>query len=376
MGPPDILLATYVMTEAAMRSLRFVLLHILRLFGGFALARRLTRGQLRILCYHGFSLGTEYRASPYVFMRATIFERRMRILQKLRIPVIPLEEAVDRLHGAALVDAETVITFDDGWESNLTIGAPILRHYGYPACIYVTTDHLHSGTEAFNMALAHMVHESPKSIVALRNIHPILDGDYELKTDPLATVRTLLDRAIRVAPLPDRQRLLRPIAEALGLDYVKFFANGRFRLLDGDQIRKLALMGVSIQLHTHTHTLPDDSFDSVANEIEQNRAAIRRLIGLEPRHFCYPSGKHSPQHPEWLARLGIISATTCNAGFNRPTTPLLLLNRYLDSELSSDIEFEAEIVGVREVLRRIRARFSANTASDARRGEERLPSPH
>ena len=342
-----------------MRPLRSALLYSLRFLGVFALARRLTRGQLRILAYHGFSVGTEYRASPYVFMRPATFERRMRILQRLRIPVLSLDQAVDKLGRAALLDAETVITFDDGWASNLTIGAPILHRYGYPACIYITTDHLQDGTEAFNMALAHMVHESPKSIVTLRSIHPLLDGDYELKSDPIAAARSLVERAAGVGSLSDQQRLLRPFARAFGLDYDGFFANGRFRLLHGEEIRMLAQMGISIQLHTHTHRLPEDSFEAVSREIELNRAEIRQLTGTEPRHFCYPSGQYSPRHPEWLARLEIESATTCKAGFNRPATPALLLNRYLDNELTSDIEFEAEIVGVREVLRRLRARLGS-----------------
>src|SRR5262249_43042537 len=185
-----------------MRALRLALLHLLRLFGGFALARRLTRGQLRILCYHGFSTGEEYRFSPYVFMRPATFERRLHILQKLRIPVITLDEGVERLRRGELVDAETVITFDDGWASNLTVSTPLLRNFGYPSCIYVTTDHLHCGTEAFNLALAHMVHESPRSAVTLLNIHPHLDGDYDLEADRAALARSLVERTTEVGPLP------------------------------------------------------------------------------------------------------------------------------------------------------------------------------
>jgi len=208
------------------------------------------------------------------------------------------------------------------------------------------------------LALAHMVHESPRSAVTLLNIHPLLDGDYDLEADRAALARSLIERTTEVGPLRERQGLLKPIAEALGLDYASFFADGRFRLLDGEEISALARQGVRIELHTHTHHLPEHSFEAASREIEQNRAAIRELIGAEPRHFCYPSGRYSAQHPGWLANLGISSATTCDRGFNHKTTPVLLLRRYLDNELTSDIEFEAEIVGVRELMRSIRARFA------------------
>jgi hypothetical protein len=50
-----------------------------------------------------------------------------------------------------------------------------------------------------------------------------------------------------------------------------------------------------------------------------------------------------------------LSATTCDPGLNSRTTPVMLLKRFLDSDQASDIAFEAEVCGARELLRRIRA---------------------
>src|SRR5580692_259014 len=111
------------------------LFHCIRLLGGFPIAQRITRTQLRILCYHGFSISDEHELAPYVFMRTETFERRMRILHKRGLSVISL---------------------DDGWASDLLI-MPILESYRFPACVYITTEHLNAGTEAFNVTLAQMV---------------------------------------------------------------------------------------------------------------------------------------------------------------------------------------------------------------------------
>jgi len=342
-----------------MGSLRTNLYRAVRFLGGFALARRITRRQLRILCYHGFSVADEHDVAPYMFMRPETFERRLRILQKLRVPVISLDEAVAKLGKGEIAHAETVITLDDAWATSLTIGAPILRKYGYPACIYVTTDHLDAGTEAFNVAVAYMVHRSPKASVMLRKVHPLLDGDYQIAADPQAAATAIINAAASVRSLTERQQLLPPLAKALGLDYRDVMKQDRFRLLNGTQVKAIAALGVSIQLHTHSHVLPDDTFDAMANEIELNRSAIKELVGVEPQHFCYPSGMYSPWHPEWLSRLGIESATTCDPGLNGPDARPLLLKRYPDSELASDIEFEAEVAGVRELLRNIRTALSS-----------------
>jgi peptidoglycan/xylan/chitin deacetylase (PgdA/CDA1 family) len=337
-----------------MSRLKRVLFHCIRLVGGFAIAQRITRTQLRILCYHGFSISDEHELAPYVFMRTQTFARRMRILHKRGLAVISLDEAIERLRADAITNGETVITFDDGWASDLLV-VPILEDYRFPACLYITTDHLSAGTEAFNVTLAQMIHRSRRESISLRNIHPQIDGDYNIARDPAAATTRLLAATEQIGSLQECQRLLGPLAEALGLDYEAFVGGGRFQFLTGEQITALAARGVSIQLHTHTHHLPSGNFDEMANEIRQNRSAITNLTGIEPIHFCYPSGEYSACHPEWLARLGIASATTCDSGFNDAGNSLLLLKRYLDSENNSDIEFEAEISGVRELLRRIRS---------------------
>jgi peptidoglycan/xylan/chitin deacetylase (PgdA/CDA1 family) len=343
-----------------MRVLQSFALYLIRALGGFALVQRLTRDRLRILCYHGFAIGDEYEVAPMMFMRAETFEQRMRILKKRRIPVVTLDEGVRRLREHDIRNAETVITFDDGWASNLTIGVPIVEKYRYPVCIYLTTEHLAASTEVFNVALSYMIRRSGKQTLTLSGLHPQIDGSYDIRNDPDASMRALMVAAQKAFPLAERQKLLQPIATALGLDVKEVLKNGRFRLLTRAEIQELSKRGVDIELHTHTHNLPDE-FDATAAEIGQNRQALKEMIGTEPRHFCYPGGIHSERHPDWLMRLGIVSGTTCDPGLNDGRTSPLLLKRYLDSERVSDITFEAEICGVHELARNLRAALARVT---------------
>ena len=344
-----------------MISPRDIALHILRAVGGFRVAQFLTRRRLRILCYHGFSVGDEHEVTPHMFMRAETFERRMRALQRRGIPVIPLDEAVRRLAAGDIRHGETVITLDDGWTSNLTIGAPILEKHGFPACIYVTTEHLDAGTEVFNVALHYMICRSPRTELRLEGLHPRLNGTYDLRKDPDGLTVTLIRAAESAFPvLTDRQLLLRPIASALGMELADVLRNERFRLMTREELLELDGRGFDIELHTHSHRLPDRDFDSMANEVVRNREALRAVLGKEKNHFCFPSGEYKSQHPEWLRRLGIVSGTTCDPGLNGPGSEVMLLKRYLDSDHVSDIAFEAEISGVRELARSARAILTAS----------------
>ena len=342
-------------TLRAVHSLQVVALYLMRALGGFALAHYLTRNRLRILCYHGFSVGDEFELLPLMFMRAATFDRRMQILKRRRVPIIRLDEAIRRLQDESITSAETVITLDDGWESNLTIGLPILEKYRYPACIYVTTEHLTAGVEAFNVALYYMIRRSTCKTLTLSGIHSGVDGVYDIASDPAAAVAQLVGATEQAFPLAERQRLLAPIAAALGIDLAEVFRGGRLTFLNAAQIQELVQRGVDIELHTHTHRLPHDRFELVSLEISHNRQALKALTGTEARHFCYPSGEYHAVHAEWLTRLGLVSAVTCDSGLNTSRTSPMFLKRYLDSEETRDIIFEAEICGVRDLLRSIRS---------------------
>jgi peptidoglycan/xylan/chitin deacetylase (PgdA/CDA1 family) len=335
------------------KHIKRILLYLARALGAFRLSRYLTRRQLRILCYHGFSVGNEFRLLPGMFMRAETFSRRMAILERLAFPVISLDDAVDKLKRNLIGNSEVAITFDDGWASNLSIAYPILKSHRFPAAIYVTTEHLAYDTEAFNVVLHYLFLSSPLRSVTFEGIHPVIDGHYDVKPNVRPAVLAIIGAATQHLSLGERQARLGKIAAALGSDIDTVIEGDRFRLLKAAQIAELSREGVAIELHTHTHNLPTESAEAMRAEITQNRDAIEAITGKRAQHFCYPSGVHSEQHPEWLSAIGIKSATTCEPGLNDSTTDCLLLRRYLDQEGFSDIEFESWVTGFAHLVRRI-----------------------
>ncbi len=343
---------------------RLIALHILRFFGAFHIARFLTRKQLRILCYHGFAIGDEFDAMPHMFMRSETFERRMALLKRHRYPVVGIDDAVGLLQSGSIENSETVITLDDGWATNLSVALPILENFCYPACIYITTEHLSADSVAFNVALYYMLRTSARRTIVLNGIHPTIDGSYDLGEDAEATALRLIAAAEAVFDLAQRQAMLTPIAAALGLRVQEILRDGRFTFLSADQIREVVRRGIDVQLHTHTHRLPSGSFETMSAEVIRNRSEIEALTGKPARHFCYPSGVHAQRHPDWLRDLGIASATTCDIGLNSSRTSRFLLKRYLDSDQTADIVFEAELSGLGELARAIRSRLFRSGEAD------------
>jgi hypothetical protein len=128
--------------------------------------------------------------------------------------------------------------------------------------------------------------------------------------------------------------------------------------MSADEIRACVASGMDVQLHTHRHRF-DEEPALARGEVVENRAQLAPLAGAPLRHFCYPSGVWSTRHWPSLAATGVVTATTCDPGLNYPDTPRFGLRRFLDGEDISQIEFEAEVSGFSELLRRARSRLQA-----------------
>ncbi|MCR6546377.1 polysaccharide deacetylase family protein [Dehalobacterium formicoaceticum] len=75
---------------------------------------------------------------------------QMNYLKKAGYHVVTLDKAVDYLkNGSKLPFKSVAITFDDGYEDNLTFALPVLRKYHYPATIFIPTGEI-GGTNSWD----------------------------------------------------------------------------------------------------------------------------------------------------------------------------------------------------------------------------------
>jgi peptidoglycan/xylan/chitin deacetylase (PgdA/CDA1 family) len=321
-------------------SLKVALLHAMKLLGGFAIARHVTRGGLRIICWHSVACADEHLFRPSIFITPLELRRRVAWLKHRGLPILALDEAVRRLATGTLPAGATVLTFDDGWASWGGEAKEILC--GLPVTGYVMTSYMDRPEPIFNVFAQYAYWKSRKDRLGL--------SIGEVTYDQLWAYARRLSFDDRAAWLPE-------VAEAAGIDLERITHERYFGFLSS---RELKMLGWDIQLHTHLHEWSRDE-TRVAEELARNAQLLGTVARGPLEHFCYPSGEYYTENFAQLARRNILSATTCEKRFNWAGENPLALGRFLDGHGVPDIVFEGELSGVFEVVRWVKAALLGRT---------------
>ncbi len=337
-------------------------LSISKALGLFHLTRTVTRGQLRILCYHGFAMQDEFAFKPLLFMRPETFSTRMEYLRQSGYPVLGLGEALALMDTGSLPAGATVITIDDGFYDFYSVALDILKRFGFKATVYVTSYYMQNQVPVFRLAVQYLFWKSTVKQMDLSDLGIAFNASWAELDDSGKTnlVQRVYLHGETLANEADRDNLIRILAQRLSVDYSALEKSRLMNLMNPEEVRKIAESGIDVQLHTHRHRLPVDKSGTI-REVEENRRALAPLTTGTLNHFCYPSGIWQPEHGPWLTAAGVQSATTCDTGFNTPRTPKLALKRFLDGENITQLEFEAEMSGFLEILRYIRWRLKSSS---------------
>jgi hypothetical protein len=204
------------------KALLVVVLIGARALGLFALARWMTRSELRILAYHGAALGDENRFSPGLFMSEATFAQRMAFLADRGYRVIGLDHALGALSRGDLPDFATVITMDDGWYGTCRLMSPILKRHGFPATFYVSTYYVEKQTQVFNVAVGYVLWKAAgPGRLDLSTLSSGLVGAIDL-SEPRqrqAALDAIVEHAESLGDADARQDLLRRRCEGLDVDW-------------------------------------------------------------------------------------------------------------------------------------------------------------
>jgi peptidoglycan/xylan/chitin deacetylase (PgdA/CDA1 family) len=304
------------------------------------------RGRLLVLCYHGVSLADEHQWNPGLYVSPATLARRLAILEASGCTVLPLGDAVRRLYAGTLPDRAVALTFDDGFYDFKSKALPLLQARGYPATLYVATQRCEQNYPIARLIASYVLWRHRAGVLDAHGM-PGLDRVYDLSSgaERDRALADLTARMQREGLGPARKdALVREIFDRLGADYGGAAAARVLCQMTPQEIGEIARAGVDVELHTHRHRTPADP-DAFVEEVRLNRRKLEAMTGRRPEHFCYPSGVYRMTYLPRLEAEGIATATTCDPDLASRGSHRLLLPRFVDTDLVSDLEFEAWVTG-------------------------------
>jgi peptidoglycan/xylan/chitin deacetylase (PgdA/CDA1 family) len=242
--------------------------------------------------------------------------------------VLPAEVAVERLREGSLPDRAAVITFDDGYEDNLMVAAPILERYDLPATFFIVTSQLESRI-MWNDVVAQAFRHAPAGEYRLGHIDGVAFGAVAWQGD--TDRRQSFDRVIALLKGLEptrRDRLAREVGSRLGLQAVVP------EMMSASQVQQLSHMkGMTIGSHTVHHPILSNLAErDIEREIGDSRDTLRALTGQPIKLFAYPNGRPALDYTRTavnvVRRLGFRAAFSTAWGASGRQCDLFQLPRF------------------------------------------------
>lgn len=221
------------------------------------------------------------------------------------------------------------VTFDDGFENNYSIAAPILAELEVPATFFVTSSFVEHNSMSWIDRIEYCLEQVPRG--ALRLPWADRPQPYRDRRSKIA----LLEQIRRVAksdPTVDLDALVGEVFAQSGVPEIIASDDPLDKKMSWPQVAELARHQLfTVGGHGHTHrimTFLDD--DALEAEVASCLDSLGRGAGVAARHYSYPEGMahcYSDRVIEVLKRHGVVCCPTARDGTNALDASLFELKR-------------------------------------------------
>ncbi|MBW1713880.1 MAG: polysaccharide deacetylase family protein [Deltaproteobacteria bacterium] len=292
---------------------------------------RLSEEGLVIFLFHGVIEKDRHQVRNYTRKHLTrdFFARLMTDLAA-QGRALSLDQVVDHhLSKRPYPPRAFALTFDDGFENNFSLAAPILADLGLPATFYLTTGFIEDNAMSWIDRIEYCLEVTDKGRLRLP-----WDGRERTFAGPKEKIELLdyIRAQAKTDPRLDLDRLVSEVFSQCGQEEISQSDDPLDLKMSWDQVRDLAGQEL-FSLGGHTHRHPVLSFldaDELDREIRTSLDLLQQKAGVGPRHYSYPEGLaycFSPQVIEALKSRGVVCCPTAEAGLNRAGDDLFYLKR-------------------------------------------------
>tara|TARA_B100000579_G_scaffold352723_1_gene307219 strand:+ start:42132 stop:43040 length:909 start_codon:yes stop_codon:yes gene_type:complete len=294
---------------------------------------RLVEDELTIFLFHGVinenNSGIRNYTEKHILSKD--FSNLLKQLYEKGTPVSLDEVANKWEQNCKLPKFPYAITFDDGFENNLTVALPILKRYLTPATFYVTTKFINENEMSWVDKVEACVDASSKQSLTYKGLfHDFEIVNNDSKINFMNKVRNHVKNTSHV----DADEFAKEICKSIQLENEPTIIPEIDNKLTWEQIKIMDKSDlVSIGGHSHTHRIMSHlSKQELENEISLSLDLLKTNLEKSIHHYSYPEGQsnsYSKDVIKVLKEYGIKICPTAIDGTNPSFSDLFHLKRIM-----------------------------------------------
>lgn len=263
-----------------------------------------------IIYYHRIS--NFYQPINRLSVNPSNFAEHLDVLTRYFIP-IKLSDLINHIHDGTLPRKAVVVTFDDGYADNFWNAYPLLKRFGVPATIFVTTGLIGTNQEAYWDELERLLLQG-EVITEVSITFDAYTGHWRLTT-PKERIKAYLEIFNIITPMPQEKRetVLAQLRNTL-----KTESDNRpeYRFMSVDELIEISRDGlVEIGAHTVNHAdLPALPPELQRWEITMSKQHLEEWLGRVVDLFAYPYGHVNDVTRQIVIEAGFKAACSTKRG--------------------------------------------------------------
>lgn len=285
-----------------------------------------------IYLFHGVVKDSPYAVRNYTrkHLIESEFSNFLKALKRKGVP-LSMDEVVEiKSQGKPYPDKSFAITFDDGFENNLSVAAPILSDLAIPATFYVSTDLVDQNHMSWIDRIELILEKKPRGQLAF-SWAPDKTWEFGSAEEKITILKHLRSHVKRDASI-DTDRLVAEIYRQLDEKCIDKSNDPLDLKLNWDQVRQLHddpnfIVGGHSHHHVNLAFLNDNELNY---EIETSLSLLQEKGGFRATHYAYPEGLahcYSQRVIDVLKGNGIVCSPTAIDGTNLVSEDLFHLKR-------------------------------------------------
>ncbi len=294
---------------------------------------RLTADGLAVFLFHGVVRQSCYAVRNYTGKHMER-DRFYRIVEGLRHAgsALSMDDVVEHCRtGRPFPPRAFAVTFDDGFENNFSIAAPILKEFSVPATFYITSGFVEHNAMSWIDRIEHCLEAVSSGVLRFTwDEHP---HSFTTVEDKIGVLQLVRDR-VKTDQAIEPEDVVQVVFDQCGMAAVRHGTEPIDQKMSWEHVAQLANEELfTIGGHSHSHKILSFlSAEELKDEITTSIDLIRQHVGLRVRHYSYPEGLehcYSNNVIKVLRNQGIVCCPTAVDGINDSQTDLFRLRRIM-----------------------------------------------